>query len=178
MNAAELLERQRSAGFPARLINHHRIVSEVASSLATSLISIGLTIDAERTELMASIHDIGKSVATDELSGPGNTHEEIGVGIAEEFGLPSSISKICKSHSSKTVEGMDIEEIIVRLADKLWKGKRDTDFERQVVVRFAEQLGKEDWEIFMEADKIFEAVAESGHQRLEATRAEQDVSIH
>ncbi|MEM9282166.1 MAG: HD domain-containing protein [Verrucomicrobiota bacterium] len=171
MNAAELLDRQRSADFPARLIEHHRIVSEVASSLAIALNAIGLKIDAERAELMASIHDVGKSVATDELSGAGSTHEEIGAAVAEGFGLPSSISKICRSHSAATPEGMDLEEIVVRLADKLWKGKRDTEFEQRAVASFAESLEREDWEVFMEADKIFEAIAESGHQRLEATRA-------
>ena len=171
MNAAEILERQRSADFPARLVEHHRIVSEVAGSLAETLSSIGLEIDAERAELMASIHDVGKSVATDELSGAGSTHEEIGVGVAEDFGLPPSVSKICRSHSSKTTNGMDIEEIVVRLADKLWKGKRDSEFEQQAVSFFAEHLGKDDWEVFMEVDKLFEAVAESGHQRLENTRA-------
>ena len=171
MNAVELLDRQRSADFPKRLLEHHRIVSEVASSLALSLNSIGLEIDTARAELMASVHDIGKSIATDELSGSGSSHEELGVGIAEDFGLPASISKICRTHSSTTTEGLDIEEIVVRLADKLWKGKRDSRFEQQAVTRFAENLGKDVWEVFMEADKIFEAVADSGHQRLETTRA-------
>ena len=55
--------------------------------------------------------------------------------------------------------------------DKLWKGKRDSEFEQQAVSRFAEHLGKDDWEVFMEADKMFESVADLGHQRLEATRA-------
>ena len=170
MNVTEALSIQRDLDFPVRLIEHHRIVSEVTHALSEALNSIGLAIDSERAELMASIHDVGKSIVTDELSGVGSVHEELGVGVAESFGLPSSVSKICRSHNSQTTDGMDMEEIIVRLADKLWKGKRDFEFEQQAVSHFADYLGKDSWEVFMEADKIFEEVADSGHQRLETTQ--------
>jgi len=171
MNSTQLLDQQRSADFPQRLIEHHKIVSEVAFNLARSLNSLGLNIDAQKAEIMACVHDIGKSVATNELSGSGSTHEQLGIAVCEDFGLDASISKICISHSSMTTEGLSIEEITVRLADKLWKGKRDLDFEKQSISLFSNLLGIDEWEVFSDTDKIFESVAEFGHLRLEATRS-------
>ncbi|GEP44239.1 HD domain-containing protein [Brevifollis gellanilyticus] len=171
MNFAELFQKQRIAGFPERLIEHHKLVSGVAVNLAIALRSLGIVTDPERAGLMGAVHDAGKSVVTEELSIPGSAHEAIGREVALRLGLPESISKICCSHSSDTTDELDTEEIVVRLADKLWKGKRDPDFEKQAVQRFSAELGKEDWEVFMNLDKIFESIAESGYERLEATRA-------
>jgi len=119
---------------------------------------------------MAAIHDMGKSVIVEELSSSGSLHEAAGVEVAEGLGIPRSISKICRSHSSKTIEGLDIEEVVVRLADKLWKGKRDISFEQEVTVLCADLTGGKEWEMFMALDDIFNSIADLGHERLEQSR--------
>jgi len=59
-----------------------------------------------------------------------------------------------------------IEELIVALSDKLWKGKRDEILELTVIDAVAKQLGKERWSIFLEFDECFEDIAMKGNERL------------
>ena len=120
---------------------------------------------------MAAVHDAGKSVVVQELSTPGMLHETAGAQIAEQLGVPPWISKICASHSADSPENLDMEEIAVRLADKLWKGKRDAEFEKQAIKGFSSILNLDEWRIFMELDRVFQSIADMGHERLESTRA-------
>jgi hypothetical protein len=59
-----------------------------------------------------------------------------------------------------------IEDALVALADKLWKGKRDEALEKHLVSRIASQLQMEPWEVFTRLDAICETIAMDGTERL------------
>jgi hypothetical protein len=67
---------------------------------------------------------------------------------------------------------VSLEELMVALADKLWKGVRNEALEQRVIDAVAEALGKTRWDLFVELDTLFEAVAADGSRRLEQSRAD------
>ena len=161
---------QRQSNFPSRLILHHEIVSNVAKTLAEEINLLGVQVEVAKAELMAAIHDIGKTLVPEELSEKGSKHEALGVRVAEKLGLDPSTSKICTSHGSTTPEGLSKEEIVVRLADKLWKGKRDAEFERKVAEVFSQELKEAAWKTFLKLDLIFENIAARAADRLDRSQ--------
>lgn len=160
-----------------RLIQHHTIVRSVAAEIALEFTEIGVTADQNLAEMMAMTHDVGKIHCLEELDSPGKRHEALGEQAAEKlFGITSDISKVCQSHGWDTPyhpehEGkmMSNEEIVATLADRLWKGSRDTQFEMATAEVFATQLGKETWEAYLLIESIFDQVASNGPERLAMT---------
>jgi len=63
-----------------------------------------------------------------------------------------------------------LEELLVALADKLWKGVRNPKLEERVIDLVAAALGRSRWDIFVELDTCFEAIAADGSSRLERSR--------
>lgn len=59
-----------------------------------------------------------------------------------------------------------LEELIVALADKLWKGKREIDLEKIVIERISKLINRDFWELFIELDSHFEIIASLGEERL------------
>lgn len=60
-----------------------------------------------------------------------------------------------------------LEELLIALSDKLWKGKRVEALELEVIDRIAAQLQKNRWDIFQELDTHFERIVVDGDVRLE-----------
>ncbi|NEO84616.1 MAG: hypothetical protein F6J87_10235 [Spirulina sp. SIO3F2] len=52
------------------------------------------------------------------------------------------------------------------MADKLWKGKRQTKPEEMVIRQIAQRSGLAYGAVFMELDGGFKTIAPGGHQRL------------
>ncbi|HEY5374166.1 MAG TPA: hypothetical protein VIK01_10805 [Polyangiaceae bacterium] len=65
---------------------------------------------------------------------------------------------------------VSLEELLVALADKLWKGVRDSELEERVINLAASNLAMDRWELFVELDTAFEVIAGDGAQRLERSR--------
>ena len=59
-----------------------------------------------------------------------------------------------------------LEELLVALADALWKGVRRAELEERVVAEVAQRLGKSAWDVFVELDSRFEEIADGGRERL------------
>jgi hypothetical protein len=59
-----------------------------------------------------------------------------------------------------------LEELIVALADTLWKGKRNATLEKRVIELISERLGLAFWDLFLELDNNFESIAANGTTRL------------
>lgn len=88
----EALEILAQYAAPPRLIAHLTVVHDVAVTLTVQLHARWplLAYDQERVLIGAAIHDIGKAVYTNELTGPGTRHEEAG--------LSSSWRTVCQRH--------------------------------------------------------------------------------
>jgi hypothetical protein len=67
--------------------------------------------------------------------------------------------------------GVSLEERVVALADKLWKGKREPDLELNVIDEVAIRLGGSRWDVFEALDNTFEEIAAAGAERLELSRS-------
>ena len=65
---------------------------------------------------------------------------------------------------------VSLEELLVALADKLWKGVRKLELEERVIDRVAASLKTDRWDAFVELDNLFETIAADGTARLERSR--------
>jgi len=84
-----------------------------------------------------------------------------------ERGVSARISRCCLSHARWDRMECSTEELLIALADNIWKGKRVEVLELLVIDRIAGQLGKDRWDLFSELDFKFEEIALSGHEKLQ-----------
>lgn len=119
----------------------------------------------EKIKFGAAIHDIGKSIHKNELSNPGNKHENDGYDLLIKMGITDEYAKYAKIHS-KWNENSEIEDLIVSLADKIWKGQRNQELEDLLVNKVSNLINKEHWEIFLIMDNIIQEIAEDADKRL------------
>jgi len=158
-------------GAAPRLIHHARTVSEAARAVSASIQNLGVTCDARLIELGATVHDAGKIQHPQELSQPGKLHEEAGEALLLCHGVQPEVARFCVTHAQWSLPTVLLEERVVALADKLWKGKREPDLELNVIDEVAARLGGSRWDVFASLDNTFEEIAASGAERLELSRS-------
>lgn len=73
---------------------------------------------------------------------------------------------MCRSHAGWRDLAQTLEELVIALADKLWKGSRVTELEELVISRAASSSRRDRWELFTPLDSLFEEVASSAESRL------------
>lgn len=156
-------------GAPNRLIEHVKYVGAVADELARELKEIGVTLDENLVRLGAASHDAGKIIYKNELEEPGSFHELAGEKLLLENNVSSVVARFCRSHAQYESMETSYEELLVALADKLWKGTREEALELKIVDLTAIQLGQERWDLFEKLDAIFEDIAAEGDRRLAST---------
>jgi hypothetical protein len=161
----ELLE---SLNAPPRLAAHLRAVHDVAWHLTQALAARfpRLTFDREAVLFGAATHDIGKTVHMGELSGPGSAHEQTGYGLLLRHGVDDTLARFARTHASWHLPDIAIDDLLVSVADKVWKGNRVIDLEQLVVDRIAAVTGREPWRAFMELDDILGRLAAGADDRL------------
>ena len=113
-----------------------------------------------------AVHDAGKIVHPDELDEGGNLHEAAGEQLLVENGVLPQIARCCRSHAQYDQMTVSLEELVIALADALWKGARNPDLEQNVIDAAAERIGVERWHLFEKLDCGFEEIARTGDQRL------------
>lgn len=161
-SALALLER---LGAPRRVLVHHALVVEAAAALLEGLSRFDAHFDGALVLVGAALHDVGKILHPAEMDGPGHEHEEAGRALLEAQGL-GPLARFAVSHARWDAPELPLEDQLVALADKLWKGKRVEALERVVVERLAERTGEDFWAVFVEADAVFETVATGADDRL------------
>ena len=57
-------------------------------------------------------------------------------------------------------------DLLVSVADKMWKGKRVTDLEELLGDRLADVTGRERWSVFLDLDDILDQIAADADRRL------------
>lgn len=154
-------------GAPAHLKTHVMLVGEAAELLIEACEQLGLTLDFEFIRIGVVIHDIGKIVHPLEMTGPGSEHETTGEQLLLKHGVSPKIAKVCLSHARWHQMDTSLEELIIALSDKLWKGKRVEALELEVVDQIATRLALQRWDLFSELDLQFETIAASGDERLQ-----------
>ncbi|MCX2952576.1 HD domain-containing protein [Lentzea sp. NEAU-D7] len=153
---------------PPRLVAHLRAVHDVACELITWIERHHPSVAVDRDAVLygAATHDIGKVLHPNELSGPGSAHEPAGHALLRERGVEERLARFARTHASWTTPGISLEELLVSLADKVWKAKRVPDLEQLVTERLASATGHEPWEVFMALDDELDRIASGSDARL------------
>ncbi|MBS2020273.1 MAG: HDIG domain-containing protein [Deltaproteobacteria bacterium] len=153
-------------GAPPRLVTHGFLVLEAADALLSAVAAMAVKVDEPLVRAGAMLHDVGKIAFTAELASPGNEHETAGQALLLERGIDPRVARHCVAHARWATMSPSLEELLVALADALWKGVRRQALEERVVDEIARHLGADRWEIFVSLDSTFEAIAEGGGERL------------
>ncbi|MEO7034245.1 MAG: HD domain-containing protein [Polyangiaceae bacterium] len=157
-------------GAPPRLLRHVELVGEAAELLVAQFEQVGAPLRADLVWIGVVLHDTGKVVHQGELNGPGGEHEPEGERLLLARGVTAELARICMSHARWRQMEVSTEELVVALADKLWKGVRNAELEERTLDVVAKSLGKERWDLFVEFDTLFEDIAAGGAERLERSR--------
>lgn len=162
---AELLKKLDA---PPRLAAHLRAVHDVAYRLVDWLEERepALRFDRDAVLFGAATHDIGKTAHVGELSGPGSAHEEAGRELLLAQGVSAELARFAGTHAAWTGADIGIEDLLVSVADKIWKNKRVQELADLVVARLAEASGRTRWEEFLAFDDVLGALGEGADQRL------------
>ncbi len=163
---AEDLLRSRNA--PPRLAAHLRLVHDVAAQLTGWLAAAFPAAGFDRPAVLfgAATHDIGKLVHVEELSAPGSQHEPAGEHLLRAAGVAPELARFAGTHGSWSAPGVDLNDLLVSLADKIWKARRQTDLEQLVVDRLAHAAGQEPWQVFLTLDDHLTHVSDDADARL------------
>ncbi|WP_030160928.1 HD domain-containing protein [Streptomyces sp. NRRL S-244] len=162
---AELLS---ELGSPPRLAAHLRAVHDVAHQLVEWVEHRypAVVFDREAVLFGAATHDIGKTVHVSELSRPGSAHEEAGRTLLLAHGVSPKLARFAETHASWTNSRAGLEDLLVSLADKIWKNKRVPDLEDLVVARLAAATGRAAWEEFIALDEVLARIGDGADGRL------------
>lgn len=160
----------RLIGAPPRLMRHGELVGEAADAIL-AVVSRFAAVDERIVRLGARLHDAGKTLHPRELDEPGRAHEEDGEALLLRHGVEPRVARMCRTHARWRDEPeVALEDLLVALADSLWKGKRSGELERRVIEAVATSAGKGRWDVFTPLDDAFETIAAGGQDRLERSR--------
>ncbi|MEV4558773.1 HD domain-containing protein [Kitasatospora sp. NPDC049285] len=156
------------AAAPPRLVAHLRLVHDVAAQLVAWVQRRCPELEFEPAAVLfgAATHDIGKAVHRAELSGPESAHEPAGRDLLLAAGVPPELARFAAGHASWDAPGTRVEDLLVSLADKVWKNKRVPELEDLVVAVLVQAGGRERWEEFLALDEVLTAIGDGAEGRL------------
>ena len=160
---------------PPRLVAHLALVHDVALELLDAIAAQWPSVRADRDAVAfgAGTHDLGKTACLGEIMEPGDEHAARGPAILEALGVPSNLARFARTHSAWRTEGVALEDLLVALADNIWKGSRYEPLETEVARRLAVLTGTEQWRILMGLDAILERIAAGADECLAWQRSQQ-----
>lgn len=153
-------------GATPKLLRHVKLVGEVAELLISKLYELHIQFDEDFLRLGVAFHDAGKILHPKELIAKGNSHEADGETLLITHGVEPKLARCCRSHGQWETMACSFEEICVALADTLWKGKRNPQLENLLIQLLVARCHQEYWQLFIEMDSCFEAIASEGDARL------------
>ena len=162
---AELLEVLNA---PARLKRHLRIVHATAFEILKQLKVEWPTLEINQELILfgAATHDIGKTEITDELFEGGKRHELAGMNILLNHGFTKEQSRFALTHGNWQEGSLNIEDLLVALADKIWKGNRVDDLERLLGQKLSSMLNCDYWDVYGKLDSILSQIALGADEKL------------
>ncbi len=165
----EITELLYKLNAPPRLMAHLTVVHDVAITITKKLEEQwpNLQYDKQAVLIGAASHDIGKTVYTHELTGPGQQHEEIGPNILTKNGIPENYVRFARTHGRWQQEpSIQLEDLLVAFADTIWKGARDEALEMAISQQISKQTHEEIWQDYMKIDDIASEIARESHARI------------
>ncbi|MEU9102444.1 phosphohydrolase [Streptomyces sp. NPDC048361] len=162
---ADLLSELES---PPRLAAHLRAVHDVAHQLVEWVEQHYPAVAFDRDAVLfgAATHDVGKTVHLAELSGPGSAHEKAGQALLLGHGISPELARFAATHATWADAGVGLDDLLVSLADKIWKNKRVPDLDDLVVATLAQATGRAAWEEFIALDEVLARIGDAADDRL------------
>lgn len=154
---------------PPRLIAHLTLVHDVAVKLTKEIKTKFpmIEINEQSIHFGAATHDIGKAIHRSELSGSGSRHEEDGADLLKSFDVSVELARFTRTHALwRTDSSLELEDLLVSLADNCWKGKREVDLEMLICNQIACVTKKEIWDVFIVLDEILQTITIESDARL------------
>ncbi|MFK7906079.1 MAG: HD domain-containing protein [Chitinophagales bacterium] len=141
---------------PLILQKHLLIVHSTAKILLQKLKKNWQTliIDEEAILFGAASHDIGKAIEVSELYESGKKHEEVGYQLLVANEISHGLARFARTHGNWQAESLELEDLLVALADKIWKGKRVEKLEERVCRKLAAVIEVDYWTVFLQLDSI------------------------
>jgi uncharacterized protein len=146
---SQAIEALTKAGCSPQVVEHCKVVSQLAVRLARLARDRGIDVDIDLVRVGGLLHDIGRS-KTHSVE-----HGYVGSSIVESFGFPPAVARIVERHVGSGIPATEaeklglpkrdfvpetLEEKIVSYADKLVEGRRRVPFD-EALDRFAKDLG-------------------------------------
>jgi hypothetical protein len=167
MTPARALALLAELGASAWLVRHHELVVEAATILCDRLPGeLDLRFDRDLVLAGAALHDAGKVMHPEEERVPGHAHERAGEQLLLARGVAVAIARCCVTHAAWDADDVAVEDLLVALADKLWKGKRVDDLEQRLAGAIARATRLDRWIVFSTLDALCEEIAADGPARL------------
>ena len=157
----EVLELCERVEAQPELVEHLTLVHDCAVRL-TRLFARAfpqIVFDREAVLYGAAIHDLGKVWWPDELVRLGRVHENEGQALLEKVGVPPQYCRFARTHGSWDHEIVELEDLLVALADHAWRTSKDEVLEGIVSALIAQMLAIPQWEAWMRLDEVLTKVA-------------------
>ena len=153
---------------PERLKNHLVLVHHTAMLVTDRLKHHfpQLVLSEDEISFGAATHDIGKIVVRDELYRKGKEHEPAGFGFLLQNGISEDQARFTKTHGNWTDDHLMAEDLIVSLADNIWKGKRINELEELLAGKISEALHSDYWMVYLKLDALISQVIIGSDDRL------------
>lgn len=153
---------------PTRLLKHLQIVHATAYQLLILIEEKWPSISLQKELVLfgAATHDIGKIEVPLELFEPGKKHEQVGQKMLTELGFTNEQARFAYTHGNWSQDGVVIEDLLVGLSDKIWKGKRIDELEEKVVQAIASSIQEDFWTVYTTLDKILSQIAMEADRRI------------
>ena len=159
----------RQVAAPPRLVAHLILVHDVAAILVERMTAAFPEVKFRREEVLfgASIHDFGKVIERAELIRSGTQHEQRGIELLRSMGISGERARFAYTHGNwDRVPGVNLEDLLVALADKCWKGKRVDELESKIAALLSVASKKPEWACYAELDEIVEELTKDADARL------------
>jgi len=165
----EAVEALHAAGGTPRLLAHLLLVHDVAATLVEAVDRTWprLRVDAGAVLLGAATHDIGKILYPEEITRLGTDHAEAGETYLLRHGFTPAQARFARTHETWASEpAARMEDLLVALADQLWKGERNNALEEAITMAIADAVSDAPWAVYMDLDDIATPLADVGPARL------------
>jgi putative nucleotidyltransferase with HDIG domain len=156
-------------GASPRLVAHLTLVHDVTCHLVARLDTLWPTLhyDRDAVRLGAALHDIGKAVHPEELTHPGHRHELAGEQVLRAQGFSKSLARFARTHEQwSEVAVVQPEDLLVAVADRWWRGRRDDPLEATIGRWIAGETQAAAWQVFADLDNIAADITADADARL------------
>lgn len=86
--------------------------------------------------------------------------------MLEKHGYSEEFARFAYTHGNWRDENLSLEDLLVSLADKIWKGKRIIELEEKVGQELSQKLSVAYWDVYGPLDKIIANIAMGADARI------------